>query len=88
MTIDFNAQTGNLNDFTSADLFLSDFFHFDQETVEFYSPKDTLERLGVKFNRTTQDKKLANIMIKHYVERTCLICNEAYKQLPMSPPLK
>ena len=50
MTGDFNAQTGDLNDFTSADLFLSDFFQFDQETVEFYSQKDTLERLGVKLN--------------------------------------
>ena len=60
MTGDFNAQTGDLNDFTSVDLFLSDFFHFDQETVEFYSQKDTLERLGVKLNRTTQDKKKNN----------------------------
>lgn len=33
---DFNAQTGDLEDFTSADTFLSEFFHFDQQTVDYY----------------------------------------------------
>ena len=32
---DFNAQTGELLDYTTADSFLSEFFEFDQDTIDF-----------------------------------------------------
>ena len=57
---DFNAQTGDLEDFTSADTFLSEFFHFDPQTVDYYDQKCALERYGVQVTRTTQDKKKNN----------------------------
>ena len=57
---DFNAQTGTLDDFTSADNFVSDHFHFDDETVRFYDQKCELERLGIKTKRSSMDKKKNN----------------------------
>ena len=54
---DFNAQTGNLEDFTSVDNFLSDHFHFDYDMVQFYDQKCELERLGIKTTCTSMDKK-------------------------------
>ena len=57
---DFNAQTGTLDDFISADNFLSDHFHFDDETVRFYDQKCELERLGIKTKRSSMDKKKNN----------------------------
>ena len=57
---DFNAQTSDLIDYTTSDTFLSDFFHFDQETVEFYDQKSALESLGIQTNRVSRDKKKSN----------------------------
>ena len=57
---DFNAQTGTLDDFIPADNFLSDHFHFDDETVRFYDQKCELERLGIKTKRSSMDKKKNN----------------------------
>ena len=54
---DFNAQTGTLDDFTSVDNFLSDHFHFDEETIQFYDQKCELERLGINTMCTSMDKK-------------------------------
>ena len=42
---DCNAQTGHLNDYTTPDTFLSDYFHFDDETVEYFDQKSALARL-------------------------------------------
>ena len=33
---DFNAQTADLEDFTKNDTFLSEHFHFDQQTDDFF----------------------------------------------------
>ena len=57
---DFNAQTGHLNDYTTPDTFLSDYFHFDDETVEYSDQKSALERLGIQINRVSRDKKKNN----------------------------
>ena len=57
---DLKAQTGDL-DYTSADSFFTDFFDFDQETIEFYNKKCALERLGVNLKRKTLDEKKNNL---------------------------
>ena len=46
--------------YTTSDTFLSDFFHFDQETVDFYDQKCALERLGIQIDRVSRDKKKHN----------------------------
>ena len=48
---DFNAQTGELVDYTSDDSFFTVFFDLDQDTVEFYNQKSVLERLRVNLQR-------------------------------------
>lgn len=58
---DFNAQTGDLEDYTSADSFFTDFFDFDQETIEFYNQKCALENLGINLQRKNLDKKKNNL---------------------------
>lgn len=57
---DFNAQTGELADFTSADNFLAEYFHFDEGTVEFFDQKCVLEKYQVQINRISMDKKKNN----------------------------
>ena len=57
---DFNAQTGEIADFTSADNFLAEYFHFDEGTVEFFDQKCVLEKFQVQINRISMDKKKNN----------------------------
>lgn len=57
---DFNAQTGELAFFTSADDFLAEYFHFDESTVEFFDQKCVLEKYQVQINRISMDKKKNN----------------------------
>ena len=57
---DFNAQTGTLDDFTTPDTFLSDYFNFDQETINFCDQKCELERFGINVTRKSMDKKKSN----------------------------
>lgn len=58
---DFNAQTGELTDFTSADSFFSEHFHFDQQTIDFFDQNCVLEANNIKLNRTSKDKKKNNL---------------------------
>lgn len=37
-------QIGDLEDYTSTDTYFSDFFHFDDATIDFYDQKCALER--------------------------------------------
>ena len=57
---DFNAQTSTLEDFTTPDMFLSDYFNFDQETINFYDQKCELERLGINVKRNSMHRKKNN----------------------------
>ena len=57
---DFNAQTGELVDFTSAEYFLSDRFHFDQQIIEFINHKSLLEIYKINLNRASKAKKKTN----------------------------
>ena len=41
---DFNAQTADLEDFTKNDTFLSEHFHFDQQTDDFFDQNCALEK--------------------------------------------
>ena len=43
---DLNAQTGNLEDYTSSDAFLSDVFNFDDSIIDFDDQRCALKRLG------------------------------------------
>ncbi|MCG7875884.1 MAG: reverse transcriptase family protein [Candidatus Thiodiazotropha endolucinida] len=57
LTGDFNAQTSDLQDFTSADSFLSEYFQFDDCTIDFFDQKSVLERHNIQVNRASKDKK-------------------------------
>ena len=57
---DFNAQTSNMDDFTTADSFLSEYFYFDQDTVEYMDQKCVLEKFGIQICRVSQDAKKNN----------------------------
>ena len=57
LTGDFNAQTSNLQDFTSADNFLSEYFQFDSSTVEYFDQKCVLEKHNIQVNRSSKDSK-------------------------------
>ena len=53
---DINARTGELCDYTSLDDFLSVFFDFDQETMQFYDQKSSLKSIGIQLERKSEDK--------------------------------
>ena len=57
---DFNAQTSNMDDYTTADSFLSEFFHFDQDTIEYMDQKCVLEKFGIQITRVSTDIKKNN----------------------------
>ena len=60
LTGDFNAQTSDMEDFTSADAFLSEYFEFDENTVEFFNQKWVLEKYNLQINRVSKDNKMNN----------------------------
>ena len=53
---DINARTAELCDFTSLDGFLSEYFDFDQETIQFYDQRASLESMGIQLDRKSKDK--------------------------------
>ena len=65
---DINARTAELCDFTPVDEFLSEYFDFDQETMQFYDQKSTLESISIQLNRKSQDNHTnAKIIIWPYL---------------------
>ena len=60
LTGDFNAQTSDMEDFTSADTFLSEYFEFDENTVELFNQKCVLEKYNRQINSVSQDNKINN----------------------------
>ena len=54
---DFNAQTGELADYTKQDDFLCRQFEFDEETRQFYGQKSALQNIGVQTYRKSMEKK-------------------------------
>lgn len=60
MTGDFNARTSNQKDYIQTDDFLSDFFDFDSDTLEFFSHVYKLDTLNVIKDRSSQDKHKNN----------------------------
>ena len=57
---DFNAQTADLEDFTKKDTFLSEHFHFDQQTDDFFDQNCALEKYNLDLKRLSKDKKKNN----------------------------
>ena len=57
---DFNAQTSTMDDYTTADSFLSEFFNFDQDTIEYMDQKCVLEKFGIQIKRVSKDSKKNN----------------------------
>ena len=58
---DFNAQTGELSDYTTADSFLSEFFDFDQDTIDSYNQKCVLENFGIQLQKNNHGFKSIDI---------------------------
>ena len=56
---DFNAQTATMVDYTTADSFLSEMFHFDQDINEYMDQKYVLEKL-IQISRISKDSKKNN----------------------------
>ena len=61
---DFNAQTGELADYTEQDDFLCRHFELDEETRQFYDQKSALQNIGVQTYRKSMDKKKNNVGYK------------------------
>ena len=57
---DFNAQTADLEDLTKNDTFLSEHFHFDQQTDDFFDQNCALEKYNLNLKRLSKDKKKNN----------------------------
>ena len=57
---DINARTAELCDFTSLDEFLSEYFDFDQETMQFYDQRASLDSMGIQLDRKSKDKLTSN----------------------------
>ncbi|XP_053405613.1 uncharacterized protein LOC128558990 [Mercenaria mercenaria] len=57
---DFNAQTAEMQDYTKNDDFLSDFFHFDNDTISFFDQRSKMENSGISLERKSHDKKINN----------------------------
>ena len=60
LTGDLNAQTSDMEDLTSADAFLSEYFelNFDENTVEFFNQNCVLEKYNLQINRVSKDNKM------------------------------
>ena len=58
---DFNAQTANLNDYTSNDDSLDKYLDLDSDTIEFFDQESFFKNNGITMNRTSQDIKKNNI---------------------------
>ena len=58
LTSDFNAQTSDIEDITSADVFLSEYFEFDEIIVECFNQKCVLEKYNLQINRVSKDNKI------------------------------
>ena len=56
---DFNAQT--VSDYTTANSFLSEFFDFDQDPIDFYNQKCVLENFGIQLQKNNHGFKLIDI---------------------------
>ncbi|MCG8034442.1 MAG: reverse transcriptase family protein [Candidatus Thiodiazotropha taylori] len=57
---DYNAQTANMVDYTVLDPFLSEFFNFDQATMEHMDQKGVFEKYGLQISRASKDAKKNN----------------------------
>ena len=60
---DFNVQTADLEDwqdYTKSDTFLSEHFHFDQQTDGFFDQNCALEKYNLNLKRLSKDNKKNN----------------------------
>ena len=57
---DFKSQTADLEDYTKNDTFLSEHFHFDQQTDDFFDQICALEKYNLNLKRLSKDKKKNN----------------------------
>lgn len=57
---DFNAPICDMQEFTSSDSFLSEYFDFVENTVQFMNQKCVFEKHNVQINRTSEDNKVNN----------------------------
>ena len=58
---DLNAQTANLNDYTSNDESLDKYLDLDSDTIECFDQESFFKNNGITMNRTSQDIKKNNI---------------------------
>ena len=56
----FNGRTSILNDYLSADSFLTDIFDFDSQTENFFNSVANLENFSISRDRNSKDKKTNN----------------------------
>ena len=62
---DFNAQTADMEDFTKKDTFLSEHFHFDQQTDDFFDQNCALEKYDLDLKRLSKDISSAGKYLKY-----------------------
>ena len=80
LTGDFNGRTSILNDYLSADFFLTDIFDFDSQTEYFFNSVANIENFSIPRDRNSKDKKTQIIMATgclKYVKITIFLSSTA-----------